>query len=157
MQIYMKSQYGFHTVRKKNLTPSFFCLPAIFALLLRFMKDMSFNADSGMNILFVNSKLSIGKTDSGGAVRTIMMLKALSLTGNVDVISFHERERCAVEGVNVIYNGLLDSDHSHKESRFGKLMQLLDPKNPYNYYEKNAGKEEVVDSFVKKGNKRCGR
>ncbi len=146
----MKSQYGFHTVRKKNLTPSFFCLPAIFALLLRFMKDMSFNADSGMNILFVNSKLSIGKTDSGGAVRTIMMMRALSQVGSVDVISFNEKEECVVEGVSVIYNGLLDSHHSHKASRLGKLLRLLGSKNPYNYYEKDDCKEEVIDSFVNK-------
>lgn len=103
-----------------------------------------------MNILFVNSGLSIGKTDSGGAVRTIMMMKALSQVGSVDVISFNEKEECVVEGVSVIYNGLLDSHHSHKTSRLGKLLRLLGSKNPYNYYEKDDCKEEVIDSFVNK-------
>ena len=102
-----------------------------------------------MNILFVNNELSIGKTSGGGAVRTIMMLKALSQIGSVDVISFSEREGCAVEGINVIYNGLLDSYYKHNENRHDKLMRLLDSKNPYSYYEKNDRKEEVVDSFVK--------
>lgn len=105
-----------------------------------------------MKILFVNSGLSIGKTDSGGAVRTIMMLKALSEVGDVDVISFHEKEKCAVEGVNVVYNGLVDFQFGPKESRFCKFMRLIGPSNPYNYYEKNDREEEIVDSFVKENN-----
>lgn len=105
-----------------------------------------------MNILFVNCYLSIGKIDCGASVRIIMMLKALSQIGSVDVISFREREECAVEGIHVIYNGLVESQHSHKESRLRKLLRLLGPKNPYNYYDKDDEKEKVVDSFVKKGN-----
>lgn len=105
-----------------------------------------------MNILFVNSGLSIGKTNSGGAVRTIMMLEALSQIGSVDLISFSEREECAVESINIIYNGLLDSHYRHKENRYNKFLRLLDPKNPYSYYGKNDREEEVVDSFVKKRN-----
>ena len=105
-----------------------------------------------MNILFVNSGLSIGKTNSGGAVRTIMMLKALSQIGSVDVISFFKREECAVESVTVIYNGLINPQCGHNESRCDKLLRLLGPKNPYNYYEKNDREEEIVDSFVKERN-----
>ena len=105
-----------------------------------------------MNFLFVNCYISIGKTDSGASVRTSMMLKALSQIGSVDVISFREPEDCAIEGIHIIYNGLVESPHSHKESRFRKLLRLFDPKNPYNYYDKDDKKEEVVDSFVKKGN-----
>lgn len=102
-----------------------------------------------MKMLFVNSGISIGRTDSGGAVRTIMMLKALSEVGDVDVISFYEREKCTVEGVNVVYNGMVGLLQESKESRFHKFLRLLDPSDPYVYYTKNDREEEVVDSFVK--------
>lgn len=104
-----------------------------------------------MNVLFVNTNMSLERTDSGGAVRTIMLLKALSEFTKVDVISFHsDDEKCAVEGINLVFCGKVSANLRFCENRAGKFMRLLKYKDPNSYYINDRNKEKIVDSFVGK-------
>lgn len=101
-----------------------------------------------MNVLFVNSWMSLSKTDCGGSVRTIMMLEALARIANVDVVSFNTNGICAIDNVNVVFNGTIEPEKKHNESRWEKFNRLLRFRDPYSYYPKNEAEERVVDSFV---------
>ena len=105
-----------------------------------------------MNVLFVNTNISLERTDSGAVVRSMMMLDALLRFARVDLISFLPNDRCAVEGVNMLYCGSVGTSQGFCNNRVEKFKRLLKVKDPYSYYFKDNEKERIVDAYVKDGN-----
>lgn len=102
-----------------------------------------------MNILFINTAFSIDSTESGGSVRSIMLLQSLCDCANVDVINFHLSKSVAVKDCNVIYTCESQGQYSQNWSRWKKFKSLFCFWNAYSYYPKDINKELIIDSFVK--------
>ena len=109
-----------------------------------------------MNILFITCHFTMfDKIDCGAANRSTMFVKALSLLGHVDVISFcQESIESNIPNCDVIVNHPLKGEIQDK-SFFQKLLSymktILFPWLPSSYYRTDLRFEEIVDNaFAKK-------
>lgn len=103
-------------------------------------------------ILFINPHFPLFSTPTcGGANRSQMFLKALTLVGHVDVVSFWENEQSNLPNCKVIHSGCPNFGSTMQYGRFEKFVRLLAPWNVNNIFPLNKSVECFCDEFVKNG------
>ncbi len=100
-------------------------------------------------LLVLNTPQNVFQIESGSALRSNMLIKALTGMGCVDIICFSRSDLVSnIPNCNVIFSEAIWDEKDFKEVLCSLFRMTVRPSDPYSYFQVNKQKASIVDSFV---------
>ena len=99
-------------------------------------------------LLVLNTNHNVFQVDSGAALRSNLLIKALSNIGDVDIICFSKNELVSnIPNCKVIYSQSIWDNKNYLGVIRDLILMTIRPSSPFSYYQENKKKATIVSNY----------